>query len=152
MKTVNKPSDNVGGLIKIWAVPPSDIQISGNQVTFTSTDNIYSMYVTPGTLSFSEPSSREDAGLLYSPSLKGVIPKDSPETSALLTEMEARARFVVIYLDNNEYYKVVGTPKQSLRFASSLGTGSDMPDRNQFDISFNGKTTSRAVFIDNPFV
>ena len=52
MKQLNKPSDNMGGLLKIWAVPPTEITIGTNSVSFSTTDNIVAMYCSPGSMSF----------------------------------------------------------------------------------------------------
>ena len=57
MKHLNKPSDNLGGLLKIWAVPPDDITISFNTANFRSTANIIEMYCSPGSISFTEKES-----------------------------------------------------------------------------------------------
>jgi hypothetical protein len=152
MKTINKPSDNMGGLLKIWAVRPSDIATESNSsITFSSTDNIYEMYCTSGTMSFSEPHNKSNAGILYSPSLKAVVPKDTDDTLKYISEMERISRFVVIYLDGNGNYKKVGTGKVPVRFSGSLSSGVDTTDRNGFNISFSGKCTKRATHIQNPF-
>ena len=133
MKQLNKPSDNLGGLLKIWAVPPDDITISS-----------------PGSISFTEKESQENYGLGYKNELNAFIPKDSPETQAIINDMIGR-KWVVIMLDQNEYYKVAGTPEIPLRVSFDLDTGSDTPDRNGHPVSFYGTQISKARFISDPF-
>ncbi len=150
MKQLNKPSDNLGGLLKIWAVPPDDITISFNTANFKTTANIIEMYCSPGSISFTEKESQENYGLGYKNELNAFIPKDSPETQAIINDMIGR-KWVVIMLDQNEYYKVAGTPEIPLRVSFDLDTGSDTPDRNGHPVSFYGTQISKARFISDPF-
>ena len=150
MKHLNKPSDNLGGLLKIWAVPPRDIFISFNAVSFFTTDNIIEMYCSLGSISFTEKESQEKYGLGYKNELNAFIPKDSSETLALINDMIGR-KWVVIMLDQNEYYKVAGTPEIPLRVSFDLDTGADTADRNCHTVSFYGTQISKAKFIADPF-
>lgn len=150
MKQLNKPSDNLGGLLKIWAVPPDDITVSFNTANFKTTANIIEMYCSPGSISFTEKESQENYGLGYKNELNAFIPKDSPEVQAIINDMIGR-KWVVIMLDQNEYYKVAGNPEIPLRVSFDLDSGADTPDRNGHSISFYGTQISKAKFIANPF-
>ena len=150
MKHLNKPSDNLGGLLAIWAVPPDDITISFNTANFRTTANIIEMYCSPGSISFTEKESQEKYGLGYKNELNAFIPKDTLETMAIINQMIGR-KWVVILLDQNEQFKVAGTPEIPLRVSFDLDTGGDTPDRNGHSISFYGTQTSKAKFISDPF-
>jgi len=150
MKQFNKPSDNMGGILKIWAVPPADITIGNNTASFASTENIVEMYCSPGSMSFTEKENKSGSGTKYKTDLSAFIPKDSPE-SLLLIESMTRRKWVIIYLDQNEQYKVSGTSDIPLRVAFDLNTGSDTPERNGHSVSFYGTQLSKAKFISNPF-
>ena len=150
MKHLNKPSDNLGGLLAIWAVPPADLSISFYGVSFFTTDNIIELYCSPGSISFTEKESQEKYGLGYKNELNAFIPKDTLETMAIINQMIGR-KWVVILLDQNEQFKVAGTPKIPLRVSFDLDTGADTPDRNGHSISFYGTQTSKAKFIADPF-
>ena len=150
MKHLNKPSDNLGGLLAIWAVPPADIYIGFNAVSFFTTENIIEMYCSPGSISFTEKESQEKYGLGYKNEINAFIPKDSPETQAIINDMIGR-KWVVILLDQNEQFKLAGTPEIPLRVSFDLDTGADTPDRNGHAVSFYGIQTSKARFIDDPF-
>lgn len=150
MKQLNKPSDNLGGLLSIWAVPPADLILSFNAVSFFTTDNIIKMYCSPGSMSFTEKATQEKYGLGYKNELNAFIPKDSEQTQAILNDMVGR-KWVVILLDQNEQYKVAGTPEIPLRVLFDLDTGSDTADRNGHSVSFYGTQTAKARFIENPF-
>jgi hypothetical protein len=150
MKHLNKPSDNLGGLLSIWAVAPADINISFNAVSFFTTDHIIEIYCSPGSMSFTEKESQEKYGLGYKNELNAFIPKDTPEVQSIINSMTGR-KWVVIFLDQNEQFKVAGTPLIPLRVSFDLDTGADTPDRNGHSISFYGTQTSKAKFIDDPF-
>ena len=140
----------MGGLLKIWAVPPGDILISGNTVTISTTNNVVALYCSQGSMVFTEKPTRTGAGTAYQTELSAFAPKDTPETSDLIADMDRR-RWVVIYLDQNEQYKVVGNTQNPLRVSFDLDTGSDTPDRNGHSVKFYGQQIKKAVFIDNPF-
>ena len=150
MKHLNKPSDNLGGLLRIWAVPPTDIAISFNSISYLTTDNIIQLYCSPGSISFSEKESQEKYGIAYKNELNAFIPKDSSDVLRIINQMSGR-KWVVILLDQNEQFKVAGTPKIPLRVSFDLDTGADTSDRNGHSISFYGTQTSKAQFIDDPF-
>ena len=150
MKHLNKPSDNLGGLLKIWAVPPDDITISFNTANFRTTANIIEMYCSPGSISFTEKESTENYGLGYKNELNAFIPKDSPDVQAIINDI-TRRKWLVIMLDQNEYYKVAGTPEIPLRVSFDLDSGADTPDRNGHTVSFYGTQISKAKFIADPF-
>jgi len=150
MKQLNKPSDNMGGLLKIWAVPPTEITIGTNSVSFSTTDNIVAMYCSPGSMSFTEKESDEKAGKIYKTELSAFIPKDTPEAQVIINDMNRR-KWVVISLDQNEQFKVAGTVAIPLRVSFDLATGADTPDRNGHTVTFYGSQVSKAMFISDPF-
>jgi hypothetical protein len=150
MKTITKPGDNLGGLLKIWAVPTSVYSISGKAVTFSSTDDIYEIYCTPESMLFSEQSEQTGAGTLFNTLVSGFIPKDSEEVLAAKNDM-ARKPYIVIFIDGNGNYKAAGTANEPLRLADNLSSGQQVSDSAGNQIEFSGKTLTRAVFINNPF-
>jgi hypothetical protein len=150
MKHLNKPSDNLGGLLFIWAVPPDDIVLGFNTANFKTTANIIEMYCSPGSISFMEKETQEKYGLGFKIELNAFIPKDSPQTLAIINDMIGR-KWVVVFQDQNELFKVAGTPEIPLHVSFDLDTGSDTADRNGHSISFYGTQTSKARFIADPF-
>jgi hypothetical protein len=150
MIRLSKPSDNMGGLLKLWAVPKSDYYINGQILTFSNTDKIYQLYCSAESLAYKEPSKQTKAGIIYNCSVSGFIPKDTEEVRVALTEMEYRP-YVVIFQDGNGNFKLSGTTFYPLRLAASLKTGKQTRDRAGYEIQFSGETLTRAVFINNPF-
>ena len=151
MKSINKQPENMGGVLRIWAVPPSDISVSGKRLTFLSDANIVDIYIQEDSASFSEDMSKSFAGTVYKVELSAIVPCDTSETLKQITEMERRSRYLVIYIDGNDNYKLAGTKQVPLRFSAKATTGSGTSGLNHFSISFTGSQPKRAVFIDNPF-
>lgn len=150
MKQLNKPADNMGGLLKIWAVPPSDIVVGSDDVSISSTTNIVEIYCSPGSMSFTEQQNNPPAGTYYKSEVKAFAPKDSAEAKRIIDDMTGR-KWIVIYLDQNEQYKVVGTALVQLHVAFDLDTGADTPDLNGHSVSFFADVDSKAIFINDPF-
>jgi len=151
MKTISKQSENMGGVLRIWAVPPSDISVSGNRVTILSDANIIDIYIQEDSASFTEEMSKSFAGTSYKVELSAIVPCDTPETHKQISDMERRCKYLVIYMDGNGNYKIAGTKPVPLRFSAKATTGSGTSGMNHFSISFTGTQRKRAVFIENPF-
>lgn len=150
MIQLSKSSDNMGGLLKLWAVPTSDFYINGQNIVFSDTNNIYELYCSAESLAYKESSKRTRAGIQYKCSVSGFIPKDTEEVQLVLNKMEYHL-YVVIFQDGNGNYKLSGTAFYPLRLSASLNTGKQTRDRAGYEIQFVGETISRAIFINNPF-
>ena len=108
------------------------------------------MYCSPGSISFKETATPAKYGLGYKNEINAFIPKDSPEVQSIINDMIGR-KWVVVFLDQNEQFKVAGTPEIPLRVSFDLDTGADTADRSGHSISFFGTQTAKARFIQNPF-
>lgn len=150
MKELNKPGENMGGLLRIWAVPPSVITVGINGAAISSTADVIAIYCTPGTIGFTEKTGKDESGTFYNAELVAKTPKDSEDALDIIEQLAGR-RWVVIYLDQNEQYKVVGTEDNGLRFSVDLDTGKDTPNYNGHELKFYGKQENKARFTDNPF-
>ncbi len=151
MKTINKQYENMGGLLKLWAIPPADVSVSGDQVTINTDANMISIHVKEDSGSFDEDLSRSFTGSSYKVELKATVPCDTKETLALISELERKNKYLVIYLDGNGNYKLAGTKDVPLRFLAKATTGNTPSTLNRYDLTFSGIQLSRAVIIQNPF-
>ena len=150
MKTINKPGDNLGGLLKIWAVPQQVLSLNGKTVIISSSEDVYQIYCTPETIIATETSKPSEAGTFYEITIQGFIPKDTEELSDAVNDMNNRP-YYIIYQDGNGNFKLAGTTGEALRLNASLSSGKQESDRAGYTISFSGKTLSRSVFVTNPF-
>lgn len=142
----------MGGVLRLWAIPQSDISISGNQLTIQSNSNLVNIYFQEDSASFFEEMVSSFAGTAYKVELSAIIPCDTSETLKQISDMERRCKYLVIYIDGNGNYKLVGTKSVPLRFSARATTGSATSGLNHYSISFTGSQRKRAIFIDNPFV
>ena len=142
----------MGGVLRLWAIPQSDISISGNQVTILSDSNLVNIYFQEDSASFSEEMTTSFAGTAYKVELLAIVPCDTSETLIQISDMERRCKYLVIYRDGNGNYKLAGTKSVPLRFSAKATTGSETSGLNHYSISFTGSLRKRAVFIDNPFL
>lgn len=151
MKTINKQSENMGGVLRMWAVLPSDITVSGKQVTIASDTNVVDIYTREDSASFSEDLAKSFAGNAYKVEISAIVPCDTADTLKQISDMERRCKYLVIYQDGNGFYKLAGTTKVPLRFSAKATTGSSASGLNHYAITFAGQQRARAIFIDNPF-
>jgi len=150
MKTVIKAGDNLGGLIKIWAIPNDVISVSGEVVSITSDTNVYQLHCSPDSMEFSEPREVTDAGTHYNTAIGGFIPQDNATLQEALAYLEPR-KWVVLFTDGNGKTKLAGLPMNPLRVSAELTSGNDTAVRAGCAIQFFGKTLARAIFVNNPF-
>ena len=151
MKTINKKTENIGGVLRLWAIPQNDISVAGATVTIASDANMVSIYVREDSASFREDLQKSFAGSIYKVDVSAVVPCENSDTLKLIEEMEQRSRYLVIYLDGNGNYKLVGTVKSPLRFSAKATTGLGTAGLNHYAVSFTGNQLKRAIFISNPF-
>ena len=150
MKTVTKPGDNLGGLLKIWAVPSDVISVTNGVATISSSTNVYALYCSPESMEFAEQKERTDAGIVYNTTVAGFIPGNETDLQEALEYIEPR-KWVVIFRDGNGDYRVAGDTSYPLRAAGELTTGKTTSDRYGCQLAFTGKTLARAKVIANPF-
>lgn len=150
MKTINKPKDNLGGLLKIWAIPFGVFSISGMNVSFSSQTYIWEIYCSPDSMEFIESSELTTAGTHFNTTLSGFIPHDNAMLQEAIAYIQPR-KWVVILIDGNGFYKLAGNQTDPLRFTAELITGKDTSSLAGCSFQFSGKTKTRAMFIDKPF-
>ena len=84
MKTINKQTGNMGGVLRLWAIPKTDITVSGNVVTILSDANMVDIYVKEDSASFSDDLSKSFAGSIYKVELSAVVPCVNADTLKLI--------------------------------------------------------------------
>ncbi len=92
--------------------------------------------------SYEEKATTTVQGIVYSQSLKLVVPKDNPETTLACYRMGGR-KWLAIYTDSNGLIRLVGTPKQSLRFDQQLTIG-----QNDRVLTFTADTKLPAIYLN----
>ena len=138
----------MGGVVKLWAIPPSDYSIAGKALTITSQSNMVQIYIQEDSGSFVED---DIPGSAFKTEIVGQVPCDHPDSQAIITQMEGVLKYNVIFQDGNGNFKLAGTKSVPLRFSAKLVTGATAASLNHYAISFLAKViTTRAVFIEDP--
>lgn len=150
MKQLNKKGDNLGGLIRIWAIPFGVFNIAGNTIQITDQSGIFELNCTADSMEFSESGEVTPSGIHYNTEISGIIPQDNAALQEAIAILEPR-RWIVIYMDGNGNYKLAGNNISPLRFTAEINTGKDTSSLAGCTIRFTGKTKTRAMFINNPF-
>ena len=150
MKHLNKPGDNLGGLLKIWAVPFGVFTTQGSTVNFSSQENIWEIYCSADSMEFTESSELTPSGTHYNSVISGFIPQDNATLQEAIAYMEPR-KWGVIFMDGNGNYKLAGNQTDPLRFTAEINTGKDTASLAGCSIRFSGKTKTRVMFVNKPF-
>ena len=139
----------MGGVVRIWAIPPTDYSIALKALTIPSDTSMVEIYIQEDSGSFVED---DIAGPAFKTEIIGQVPCDHPDSHLIITQMERVLKYNVILQDGNGNYKLAGTKDIPLRFSAKLITGATTSSLNHYAISFLAKViTSRAVFIEDPF-
>ena len=150
MNTLNKPSDNLGGLLKIWAIPFSVFSVNGMNVSFSSDLNIWKIYCSPDSMEFIESDEVTPSGNHLNTVISGFIPLDNAKLQEAISYIQPR-KWVVVFIDGNGNYKLAGNQTDPLRFTGEINTGKDTASLAGCSFQFSGKTKQRAMFINKPF-
>ena len=150
MKYLNKSGDNLGGLLKIWAVPFGVFTIDGNTISITSQTDIFEINCSADSMEFTESTEVTPAGIHYNTVISGIIPQDNAALQEATAWMEPR-KWIVIFMDGNGNYKLAGNQTDPLRFTAEINTGKDTASLSGCSFKFSGKTKTRAMFVNNPF-
>jgi hypothetical protein len=150
MKTIQKQRDNMGGVIHLWAIPPGDYSLSANTLTILSDSSIIEILFQEDSGSFQE---EEIEGPAFKTQITAQVACDYPHTLGMIRQMERVKKYNLLFEDGNGNFKLAGTPQVPLRFEARLSTGSTTASLNHYAVSFTAKViTSRAIFVENPFV
>ena len=137
MKRVNFDFDNIGGLSKVFAIPPdSFVRIRTDYVDNTKSlelrrrENIIEIPIyADDTFSYTEEQLDSDAGDGYSILIEGVIPKHSNINNKVVEDLE-RGVWLILTEDNNGVVRLSGDDNVKLKFISNKTTGKKATIRN----------------------
>jgi hypothetical protein len=151
MKSFTKPHDNLGGVLKVWAIPPSVVSISGNNLSFTSTVDIVEVYATSETLSANVKPKHDSSGLSFNIEITGSMPRPSVTDQANIDFLLQR-RWMILIEDGNNEFIFYGVPQtERLKFDIEEYTGEQTADKSRLNFRFFGSTTKRPINVLNPF-
>ena len=137
----------MGGVLRLFAIPPTDLTVSGNTVSILSDENMVMINPVEDTASLNETEKETTAGKAYQVDIAATLASDSDELKELIADMERQSKYCVIVHDGNDNYKLAGTPAVPLRFSARSATGASAFALNCYVIGFSGLQLKRAPFV-----
>ncbi|GAB6122299.1 hypothetical protein [Dysgonomonas termitidis] len=145
---------NLGGMHKIYAIPPESLDSISHNYTrgetflnLTGDGDMIEIYCTPDTMQFTEEKTQTAAGSIYNPVVTGIIPKADALNSKQLAILE-RGYWLVLFEDNNGKTRLAGDGNCHLIFNRTATTGQTIQNRNQLQFTFSGMQPFPCHFID----
>ena len=152
VKNTLKQSENMGGVIRLWAIPPSDISLTGNFPSFISTDRVVQLDVTQDTAGAEIAPQSSFAGTTYKHEVTGFIPGFDAATKSIIGDLIRQKRFVVIYQDSNSGFVMLGRPEIPIKFSADFSTGSASASPRGYKIIFTGNCHEPPILLSgDPF-
>lgn len=144
MKEISFDRDNIGGLHRVIAIPPSNYNLEHNYATgensleYSDVNAVLIPVDADTTYSFVESHGRDEHGDWWQPTITGTIPKQCADNAAIIEQLE-RGQWVVLCEDNNGTLRLCGDDEIPLTFATDAGTGASTTDINGTTFTFSGK-------------
>lgn len=152
MKTTTKQPENMGGVIRLWAIPATDLQLNGRTATLVNDENTICLEITQDSGGAEVTPKSGFEGTTYLHQIGGFLPGYSSETEQIIAEMERKKKYVVIYLDSEGELVMLGRPEIPLRFSAGWSTGESSVSARGYRIALSGNVHYLPVRLsNNPF-
>jgi len=142
---INRTNENnLGGGKYIEIIPVEDVSVFPDAIDCQIINCIdllpgkewYKIEFTHGTQEFTEQTVEENGAEAFAQQLTGIIPKERADVFAVLKAMQHK-RFLVNIRDQNGTEILMGTLNEGVKMnITDRTTGADVPDRNQYTITF----------------
>ena len=152
MKKVGKELENMGGVVRLWAVDKWNISMLGNAAMIIKQDDVYSMDITQDTSGAVISQKTNFAGTTFLHEITGFVSGYDKDSEVNINQMIRIKKFVVIYLDSNGTQVMLGTPDIPIRFSADFETGETNASKRGFKIKFSGNVHYPPLRLsENPF-
>lgn len=137
--------DDVLALSAPRAGPPTanPLTVSQYSLAVAAGSQLTELIFPAGACSFTENSSRDPAGTVYTPELQATIPRNQPALLDWLDQNKAR-RWLALWLDRNGLAYVAGEPGNGLRMEISRAVGAG----NSVAVSLKGRYLHTTWFLE----
>jgi len=142
--------ENIPGLQKFWWAPVSyfssiddPVNYIISSINFVQGKNWFNGWSLNRLLLPEEKPKYTDHGDIYHNALSGKVPKDTPSIVDLFVEIRSY-RHIVVYQDNNGYYKLLGSLDSPCIFEFKLLKNNDS---NEYHFSFRSISTKPLYFL-----
>ncbi len=145
---------HLGGLSQLFVIPADQVlsvpehqeYLLGADIVLEEGTSMSQLEFPEDAADFKEDSAENDHGLLYKSKLEVFMPKDTPQM-AQWTNALGKIKFcVLLYCDNNGFWKVVGSPEFPLTISSSFESGKSGANKSGTTFLFSGESLDKAFF------
>lgn len=133
--------------LKISIMPPKLFGKISGAISLTGTNTFFSGKSLQNSLDFEEKHENSQNGDIFKTSIKGFIPKLTPEYLKLFEEM-VKSKFIVITTDNNGLLRACGNKKETLSFTFERNSTSSPSGLAGHKFEFFGNFTQPSPFYE----
>lgn len=159
MRTINYDFQNIGGLLRVIAVPPASfVQIrkdpltGDNHLDLRNQDDIISIPIYANdTYIYTEDKEVNDAGDSWNVAIEGVIPKLEKTNHRIIETLE-RGLWYVLAVDGNGEVHWCGQEDALMLFDTQKSSGRTDTERNGITFSFSCTQDEPTIFIQDTSV
>ena len=152
MKKVGKELENMGGIVRLWAVDRWNISLLGSAAMITTQDEVYCIDITQDTSGAAVNQKTDFAGTTFLHEITGYVSGYDKDSELNINQMIRIKKFVVIYMDSNGILVMLGTPDIPIRFSADFETGETNASKRGFKIKFSGNVHFPPLRLsENPF-
>ena len=152
MKKIGKELENMGGVVRLWAVDKWNISLLGSTALITNEDDVYCMDVTQDTSGAVLNQKTDFAGTTFLHEITGYVSGYNKDSETYINQMIRIKKFVVIYMDSNGTLVMLGTPDIPIRFSADFETGETNTSKRGYKLKFSGNVHFPPLRLsENPF-
>jgi len=152
MKKVGKELENMGGVVRLWAVDKWNISLLGSAAMITNEDDVYCMNITQDTSGAVLNQKTDFAGTTFLHEITGYVSGYNKDSETYINQMIRIKKFVVIYMDSNGTLVMLGTPDIPIRFSADFETGETNTSKRGYKLKFSGNVHFPPLRLsENPF-
>ena len=152
MKTTQKQPDNMGGVIRLWAIPREDITLNGNIPAIIREEHIVCLEITQDSTGAQINPKTDFSGTTYLHEISGFVPGYDEQTEKLINEMMRKQRYVLFYSDSEDTLVMLGRPEIPIRFSATFSTGENSTAQRGYKVTFSGNVHYPPIRVTaNPF-
>ncbi len=152
MKKVGKELENMGGVVRLWAVDKWNISLLGSAAMITNEDDVYCMNITQDTSGAVLNQKTDFAGTTFLHEITGYVSGYNKDSETYINQMIRIKKFVVIYMDSNGTLVMLGTPDIPIRFSADFETGETNTSKRGYKVKFSGNVHFPPLRLsENPF-
>ena len=153
MKKIGKELENMGGVVRLWAMDKWNISLLGSAAMITNEDDVYCINITQDTSGAVVNQKTDFAGTTFLHEITGYVSGYDKDSETYINQMIRIKKFVVIYMDSNGTLVMLGTPDIPIRFSADFETGETNTSKRGYKLKFSGNVHFSPLRLsENPFI